>query len=85
MSGPRGAQRPAHDDGAVDADAGRDVDHDTRGPGRAGQLGQLLVGGQERRSLEERPREGLVGRHELGQGQQAYAVGGGQRVERARR
>jgi hypothetical protein len=47
------AGRPSHDDGAVELDAGRDLDHDPLVPGGAGQLGELVVGGQRRAGRQQ--------------------------------
>ena len=49
-----GAGVPADDDRASEADAGRDVEHDALAPQRAGQLGEPVVGRQDRAAVEQR-------------------------------
>ena len=77
--------RPAEDDRALDADAGRDVDDDPLRPRGARQLGELLVGGQDRAAVEQPAGERLVRAHELGERQHPDAGGSGGLVDHDRR
>ena len=79
---PRGPDGPAEHDRPLHADAGRDVDDDALRPGGARQLGELLVGGQDRAAVEQRAGERLVRAHQLGERQHPDAGGPDVLVER---
>ncbi len=71
--GSRRPERPAQDDRALDAHAVGHMDDDPLRPGRAGELAQLLVGGDEPAAQEQLAGERLVGPDQLGERQQADA------------